>query len=423
VHMKATYRKRLGRVMAMIAAGALIGATARTALAHGAHHGKDHKSAPFINNFSTVTQGASSAPSAGFEAGDQNPYGVWVIPRTVGNLIKGNILVSNFNNAGAPPTGNLQGTGSSIVQYAPDVQTQTTFAEINAGTVPGGCPGGVGLTTALVVLRSGWVVVGSLPTTDGTIATVGLGCLIVLDANGNPVETFSGGNIAGPWDMTARDDGDKAQLFFANVLNGNVATAAADTPVNAGTVVRMTLSTPHQGSGIPSVIETTVIGSGFAEENDPAALVIGPTGLGLASGEDEGDNSQSARHDHGGGNSQGGDQGGNGGTLYVADTVNNRIARIDGASHRGSSAGTGVTVSTGGSLNAPLGLTIAPNGDILTANGGDGNLVETTPHGTQTATTLLAPSGGGALFGLAVVPGASGIYFVDDSENQLNLFH
>ena len=136
MHMKAKYRKRLGRVMAMLATVALIGATTQTALAHGVHHGKDHKSAPFINNFSTVTQGASSAPSAGFEAGDQNPYGVAVVPRTVGNLIKGNILVSNFNNAGAPPTGNLQGTGSSIVQYAPDAQSQTTFAEINAGTVP-----------------------------------------------------------------------------------------------------------------------------------------------------------------------------------------------------------------------------------------------------------------------------------------------
>ena len=432
MHMKSKYRKRLGRVMATIAAGALIGATAQNALAHHSDHGGDHKSTPFINNFSTVTQGSSSAPAAGFEKGDQNPYGVWVVPRTVGNLIKGNILVSNFNNAGAPPTGNLQGTGSSIVQYAPDVQSQTTFAEINASTLPGSCPGGVGLTTALVVLRSGWVVVGSLPTTDGTIGTVGLGCLIVLDANGNAVETFSGADIAGPWDMTARDDGDKAQLFFSNVLNGNVATATPDTPLNAGTVVRMTLSTPPQGSGIPSVIETTVIGSGFPEENDPAALIIGPTGVGLANGEDEGgdsqgDNSQSARRHHGGGgNSQGGDEGGNGGngsTLYVADTVNNRIARIDGASDRTSSAGTGHTVSTGGSLKGPLGLIIAPNGDILTVNSGDGNIVETTPHGTQTATVLLAPAGAGSLFGLALVPDDSGIYFVDDSENQLNLFH
>ena len=407
-------RERLGRAVAIMTVAAFIGVAASTALAHDSKHDHGHKAKPFINNFSTVTQGAASAPAAGFEAGDQNPYGVAVVPTSVGNLIKGDILVSNFNNAGTPPTGNLQGTGSSIVQYAPDAQSQTTFAEINATTLPGGCPGGVGLTTALVVLRSGWVIVGSLPTTDGTIGTVGAGCLIVLDANGNPVETFSGGVINGPWDMIASDDGDKAQLFFTNVLNGNVASAPPDTVVNAGTVARMTLSTPRQGSGMPSVLKTTIVGSGFAEENDPAALIIGPTGVALS--QNGNDNGQ------GNDNSQGNEDGDGGDSLYVADTVNNRIARIDGASNRHSSAGTGVTVSTGGSLNAPLGLTLAPNGDILTVNGGDGNIVETTPHGSQTATTLIAPAGGGALFGLAVVPNASGIYFVDDSENQLNLF-
>ena len=399
---KTKYRKTFRRALSVMAVGAVIGVAASTAMAHG----KGPKPKPFINNFSTVTQGAPSAPTSGFEAGDLNPYGVWVIPQTVGNLTKGNILVSNFNAAG-----NLQGTGSSIVQYAPDVQSQTTFAEITDAS----CPGGVGLTTALVVLRTGWVIVGSLPTTDGKIDTVGAGCLIVLDANGNLVETFSGGVINGPWDMTASEDGDKAQLFFTNVLNGGVAAATPDTQVNAGTVARMTISNPPQGSKMPSVLETTIIGSGFPEENDPAALIIGPTGVGLAGGHGPGP------HDRGG-RPHGDDEGG-GDTLYVADTVNSRIARIDGASHRKSSAGIGVTVSTGGSLNMPLGLTIAPNGDILTTNAGDGNIVETTPKGKQAAPVLLAPAGAGSLFGLAVVPDGSGIYFVDDSENQLNLFH
>jgi len=158
----------------------------------------------------------------------------------------------------------------------------------------------------------------------------------------------------------------------------------------------MTLFTPPQGLGKPFILETRIIGSGFPEENDMAALIIGPTGVALGVGGD---------------------------TLYVADSVGNRIAAISNASFRNSSAGTGKTVSANGSLMTPLGLTLAPNGDILTANGGDGNLVETTAQGTQVATTLLAPAGGGALFGLAVMPGAGGIYFVDDSENQLNLFH
>jgi hypothetical protein len=386
----------------MMTAVALISVGASTALAHDSKPSK-----PFINNFTTVTQGVASAPAAGPEAGDQNPYGVAVVPRTVGKLVKGNILVSNFNNTGASTTGNLQGTGTSIVQYAPDVQSQTTFAEIDATTLPGACPGGVGLTTALVVLRSGWVIVGSLPTTDGTIGTVGAGCLIVLDANGNPVETFSGGVVNGPWDMTALDGGFFAQLFFTNVLNGDVAHAAPDTPVNAGTVVRMTLFTPPQGFGKPVALEKKIVGSGFAEENDPAALIIGPTGVGLSSG---------------GQGNRGNDES-EGNTLYVADAVNSRIAAIGNASFRFSSGGTGQTVSTGGLLLMPLGLTIAPNGDILTVNAGDGNIVETTPRGTQAASATIAPAGGGSLFGLAVMPGASGIYFVDDSENQLNLFH
>ena len=407
--LKTKCRNTLGWVATMMTAGALIGVAASTALAHGSK-----PSTPFINNFATVTQGVASAPAAGPEAGDQNPYGVAVIPRTVGKLIKGNILVSNFNNVGSPPTGNLQGTGTSIVQYAPEVQSQTTFAEIDATTLPGACPGGVGLTTALVVLRSGWVIVGSLPTADGTIGTVGAGCLIVLDANGNPVETFSGGAINGPWDMTALDGGFFAQLFFSNVLNGDVAHAAPDTVVNAGTVARMTLVTPPQGFGKPVVLETKIVGSGFAEENDPAALIIGPTGVGLSSG---------GQNDQGNQNNQGDDNQGEGGTLYVTDTVNSRIAAIKNASFRFSSAGIGQTVSTGGLLKMPLGLVIAPNGDILTVNAGDGNIVETTPGGTQAASATIAPAGAGSLFGLAVMPGGAGIYFVDDSENQLNLFH
>jgi len=73
---------------------------------------------------------------------------------------------------------------------------------------------------------------------------------------------------------------------------------------------------------------------------------------------------------------------------------------------------------------------MAPNGDILTTNGGDGNLVETTPAGTQVAVKTLdstpAPPGlpgNGTLFGLAVTPGADGVYFVDDGSNTLNLLH
>ena len=98
-----------------------------------------------------------------------------------------------------------------------------TFATIDSAKLPGPCPGGVGLTTALVVLRSGWVVVGSLPTADGTAATAKAGCLLVLDDRGKVRETIAGHGVNGPWDMTALDHGSVAELFVTNVLNGTVA--------------------------------------------------------------------------------------------------------------------------------------------------------------------------------------------------------
>lgn len=122
----------------------------------------------------TITTVASTIPSNG----DLNPYGVARVARTTGSLTKGNILVSNFNNSS-----NLQGTGMTIVQIAPS-GTATLFAQIDPNRLAGPCPGGIGLTTALVVLRTGWVIVGSLPTTDGTAATAKAGCLLVLDSSG-----------------------------------------------------------------------------------------------------------------------------------------------------------------------------------------------------------------------------------------------
>jgi hypothetical protein len=344
---------------------------------------------PFIRPFNTVSTIASTVPANG----DVNPYGLVIVPSTVGNLIQGDALVSNFNNSK-----NLQGTGSTIVEISPS-GTPTLFAQI----APTSCPDGVGLTTALVVLKQGWVIVGSLPTSDGTSATMKAGCLIVLNSQGQFVENFSGNGINGPWDMTASDQGITASLFVTNVLNGTV--AGGGSVVNQQTVLRINLNVPNQGAGTPSITSTTTIGSGFAGRTDPSALVVGPTGVGLASD----------------------------GTLYVADSVNSRIAAIPDALARTTSDGTGGTVSTGGHINDPLGLTIAPNGDVLTVNGGDGNIVETTPAGAQVAHRLLdntvtlppppTPRGGGCLFGVAVAPGGTGVYFVDDCDNTLKFLH
>jgi|SRR5215469_5035509 len=113
------------------------------------------------------------------------------------------------------------------------------------------------------------------------------------------------------------------------------------------------------------------------------------------------------------------------GTLYVADTLGNRIASIPKELLRFNTGGTGSTVSSGGGLNGPLGLAIAPNGNILAVNSGDGNLVEMTPAGMQFPPKSIDTSGQGAgtLFGLAVSHNGQGVYFVDDGDNTLDVLH
>ena len=83
-----------------------------------------------------------------------------------------------------------------------------------------------------------------------------------------------------------------------------------------------------------------------------------------------------------------------------------------------------ITLTSGGHLNQPLGLILAPNGDILTTNAGDGDIVETTPSGQQVATAAGdAKTGAGSLFGLAIAPGGKGLLYVDDGFNTLRLLH
>src|SRR2546428_674010 len=90
-------------------------------------------------------------------------------------------------------------------------------------------------------------VIASTVPSNGMALTAKAGCLIVLDSGGHAVETFSGGVINGPWDMTASDNNATAALFFTNVLNGTV--AASPKVVNKQTVVRMVLNVPNQGNG------------------------------------------------------------------------------------------------------------------------------------------------------------------------------
>ncbi len=338
----------------------------------------------FLGQLRSASQVASTVPADG----DVNPYGVAVVPASSGHLTAGDILVSNFNDKA-----NVQGTGTTIVQVTPAGRTRL-FANISKLPAGQSCPGGVGLTTALGILPGGWVVVGSLPTAaGGALPSLDpAGCLIVLNDQGSPVETITGKDIVGPWDLAVNSSATSAQLFVSNALGGNTTTNHGVPVTGNCTVVRLDLTL--SATAPPVLTSSTVIGSGYPWRANKAALVLAPTGLAL----------------------------GHNGTLYVADTLTNAISAIPQALTRMSPiAATAGTLSAGGALNAPLGMTLAPNGDLVVVNGNNGNAVEITPQGRQLATKTLVRNGAGDLFGI-ITTSEGNLLAVNDGTNALEEF-
>ncbi len=327
--------------------------------------------------------------------GDLNPYAVVVAPATVGKIQQGDVLVDNFNNMS-----NLQGTGTTILSYRPSTKATALFAKLPQNVAQ--CPGGIGLTTAMTVLKSGWVIVGSTPSTDGTTRTKGNGCLLVLDANGALTTVWAGPTINGPWgNMATVDNGSTATLFISMAgfdVPGPQVQDASGSPVivNKATVLRLQLSTP-QGRP-PTITNQTVVADGFGQRADRDVFLIGPTGLALGP-------------DH---------------TLYVSDALGNRIVAIPDATTRTTSAGTGRLVTKDGLLKRPLALVLTADGHLLTCNGLNGQVVEVDPaSGRQLyaqwvdANQAQSPPGSGDLFGLAMTPDGKGFYYVEDDMNTL----
>ncbi len=339
----------------------------------------------FLGQLRSASQVASTVPADG----DVNPYGVAVVPASAGHLTAGDILVSNFNDKA-----NVQGTGTTIVQVTPAGHARL-FASISKLPAGQSCPGGVGLTTALGILPGGWVVVGSLPTAaGGALPSLDpAGCLIVLNDQGSPVETITGKDIVGPWDLAVNSSATSAQLFVSNALGGNTTTNHGVPVTGTCTVVRLDLTL--SATAPPVLTSSTVIGSGYPWRANKAALVLAPTGLAL----------------------------GHNGTLYVADTLTNAISAIPQALTRTSPiAAAAGTLSAGGALNAPLGMTLAPNGDLVVVNGNNGNAVEITPAGRQLATKTLVKNGAGDLFGIVATKAGDGMIVVNDGTNAVDLF-
>lgn len=342
---------------------------------------------------------ASTSPGNG----DLNPYAIFVMPQDSGILHKNDVLVTNFNNIT-----NLQGTGTTLVTYHPETGNSTLFASLPPN-LPA-CPGGVGLTTALTVLKSGWVIVGSAPSKDGSTLTKGDGCLIVLDTTGKYITSWKGPLINAPWgDIAAVDRGDSATLFISmsgyDLPGPYYRDPVTHYPpiITKATVLRLDLRIP-QGQA-PVLEKQTVVASGFSARADRDNFLFGPTGLALDTD----------------------------GTLYVTDgydeevtAIDNALTRTDAVTRSGDAVGR--VISRGGLLNWPLAMMWVPGHHLLVSNGRNGQVVEIDPVTKKQVYAqwidndqAQQPPGNGDLFGLAMAPDGKSFYYVEDDMNTLNI--
>ena len=276
----------------------------------------------FLDSIHRQTTLTSTVP----ENGDQNPYAIVVAPVSAGVIAKDDVLITNFNN-----DGNLQGLGTTIVAFNPTTRKLTTFASLPRNLA--GCPGGIGLTTAMTMLKTGWVIVGSAPSADGTTRDQGARLSDRARRHGKVAEHNRQQGIDMPWgNMATVDNGDTASIFVSNAGFGIGSPDGDPRVVNEQTVLRIDLAI--KDGQPPSVVRQTVVGSGFGAQPNKDVFLIGPTGLALGAD----------------------------GTLYVSDATGNRITAIWDAMTRDHSAGLGRTVTKDGLLQRPLAMAWARTG-------------------------------------------------------------
>jgi sugar lactone lactonase YvrE len=301
------------------------------------------------------------------------------VPVTSGELVKGDVLVSDFNTFAG-----TAGAGSSIVEIDPATGAVSNF--VNGGSIAG--------PDALTFNPKGFLWVGDF----GSAAS---------GADGNISVVTPGGAVAAVFDQSTTGHGFFAGTWgqeFGMNKEGQVSfywTDAGDGS-DAGTVWRLDPNpTATTSNGQPIDSTYTLLASGLGAGGSNAASAAGPQGEAYDAAND---------------------------TLYVADDASNEIVAIP---HASTATGpvTPKVILKGGPLNSPQGIVYDPvTHELFTVNGaGNNDLIELSTTGrVQGVRDLAANEPAGALFGLTLDQAASNrhvttLYYVNDDENSLHL--
>ena len=330
--------------------------------------------------------------------GDFNPYGLTIAPATVGPIMKGDLVVCNFNNGPAGlPTPNTEGLGTTIIGLRPGATPAAPY-RIAQNAALQGC-------NALTMLP------------DDSISAAGWSSNLnpLVSATGTVGAPFAADTFADPWGeaFVAAKGTQPAALYVSNAPDNNGVVGTG------GTIDRISLDANNAQTSFTEIL------TGLCSGGVPGAI-FGPAGLTYDASID---------------------------TLYVVDTASASVIAIAGVSSipkdgivadgkcsattptpmptfSGPSATSAKVIAHGAPLFTPISAALLKNGDLVVGNGDIGVqaaskttnlLIEISPvlPGGFVGQPVQVDTGApGALFGIAATVNAQGnqiIYFNDDS--------
>jgi uncharacterized protein (TIGR03118 family) len=384
--------------------------------------------APIATNLPSAPTSSSTTVPAN---GDVNPYGLAVVPAGFprGGLLRpGDFLVSNFNNKTNTP-----GTGKTIVAITPgqNAATAPVFFTSQAD----------GLTQSLSVLRSGFVIVGNVPTTDGTSDTIGPGSLQIINRFGAVVQTLSdastGSNLFdGPWAGAVNDKGNTAQLFVSNVESGTITRIDFKVVKKHGQANLKVVSMKQIASGytvttatgnVPAgnvYVQTNLVSNGTVPAQQTDANLQDPWGLSFATTGPFWISDQAANF---GGSAAT--------TVYSVSSTqpptSSGVQLVVGVANQGNAAPSSANGPTGQVSPTAPGITTSSTTDFQ-LNGAQASFIFANLDGSISAwnggasSTIEATVAGASFTGLAIAntsTGAAQLYAADQNSGKIDVFN